>query len=189
MPFWGSYFGGSSTLPEDTALITKLFYFLRESPNFRALAQIIDTRYQTIQGVLLQILASYDLDTAAGSQLDVIGAMLGLERDGLSDARYRRALRVQVQILKAVGSATNLMDTWTAWVGSAPTTFYNIPPAEVEMGGTIEPEDEYLLDLFIRRVAPAGVRLSIHVATSGEAFRYDSGPGYDQGIYAHQTSE
>lgn len=77
-----------------------------------------------------------------------------------------------------------MMQIWEDWIGSPPSDYSNIPPATISIGGTIDASDEYLLRIFLRTAAPAGVRLDIAVATDGDAFQYDVGPGYDQGYYA-----
>lgn len=145
---------------------TKLLYMTRMGPNFRAIADIIDKRWAQVLGVQEQILAVFDLDIASGNQLDVIGGWLGRSREGLSDVRYRKAIRVQRQILaSSSGTAQTLIDAFELWIGSPPGIFTTIPPAEVYISGTVSDEDRDLLLQFLQLAKPGGVVLTLNVST------------------------
>ena len=157
-PFSVPWYGWGETYE---AAASKLLYMNREGPNFQKLVQIIDKRWIAVIAVIMQIIAAFDIDTAQGQQLEIIGEWLGRRREGMTDERYRRALKVQRNVLlSSSGSAATLIQVWTEWVGSAPTTYRNIPPAEVEIGGVVPAEDQSLLVQFLQAALPAGVRLS-----------------------------
>ncbi len=140
----------------------RLLYICRESPNFRALADITDRRWSRMIGILEQIRVAYNLDSAVGVQLDVIGAQLGLERQGMNDARYRRALRVQQLIMAStVNTTASVLAVFEAWITTPAEYYRNVPPAHIEISGPISAADAYLLRRFLRAAAPAGVTLSI----------------------------
>lgn len=58
---------------------------------------------QAIEDMLYDLLTERSLDASTGAQLDGIGRILSLVRDGRNDADYRGALRIQILILKNSG--------------------------------------------------------------------------------------
>ena len=153
----------------------RLLYMIRMAPNWRALADLIDNRWATLVGIAEQIRTVFNLDTAAGEQLDLIGQWLGLERLGMTNDRYRRALRVQVTILSSSsGSSQSLIDVFTRWIGAAPHSYRNVPPAYAELSGTIGATDENLLRQFLLKAAPAGVVLSVGASFDASFLLADS---------------
>lgn len=156
----------------------RLLYMLRMAPRWSALANLIDQRYQRLIGIAEQLRTSLALDTASGALLDIIGQWLGLERQGMTDDRYRRALRVQVVLLSsATGSSQSLLDVWQRWITTDADTYRNVAPAYAEISGVISEPDEYLLRIFLRRAAPAGVVLSALVTYADNAFILDDVEG------------
>lgn len=72
-----------------------------------------------------------DLATAAGVQLDVLGAILALPRAALSDEDYRRLLRVQILILHSDGLPEALLTILRGWLNIKPghLVYREFPPA------------------------------------------------------------
>lgn len=152
----------------------RLLYMLRMAPRWRALADVLDGRYARLAGVVELFRVGFDLDNAVGVQLDIIGAWLGRAREGMVDARYRRALRTQVLILKSAnGSGPNLIAVFASWVQSLPLTYRNVPPAYVEITGVVPAEDMALLRVFIRLALPGGVAFEV-IGTSTPPLIADS---------------
>lgn len=142
---------------------TKMLNFIREGPNFAGLASILDARFFAVEGVAAQILNAFDLDTALFDRLDVIGAWLGRPREGLSDVRYRRALRVQrTSILSSTGTAPALLQIFLDWTGTDALEYQTAPPATVQIGGIVAVQDENLLVQFLQTAKPGGVVLFVY---------------------------
>lgn len=153
----------------------RLLYMTRMGPRWRALADIIDARWSRILGVMSQMMLAFDLDSADGDQLDIIGRWLGREREGMSDDRYRRALRVQRLLLSSSsGSGPLMLRVFAAWTGATATEYANVPPAHVTIGGAVAVEDENALRQFILASAPAGVTLSVSGFAGDAALICDS---------------
>jgi len=153
-------------------------YINRDVPHFEAISQIIDALYQDQLAVLQQIESAFDLDIAEGNQLDILGAQVGLSRLGLSDERFRRAIRVRsISILSSSGTRSALLQVFEAWTGAPPLHYRNIYPNEIEIGGAVAVEDEALLVQFLQQAAPGGRLL--------EAVSYQ--PTYLIGEYAQNT--
>jgi hypothetical protein len=80
----------------------------------------------------------FDLDTAVGDQLDAIGAVVGLPRQGFNDTRYRTFLRIQVDLLLSAvrddanwtGTGNNILKIVRTFIGAGgpPIVLTNLPP-------------------------------------------------------------
>jgi hypothetical protein len=88
--------------------------------------------------VAQDVALGFDVETALGQQLDFIGAVVGLPRQGFPDSRYRVFLKIQIDlILTAIredanwtGTHNNILKICRDFVGgAAPTiTLTNLPP-------------------------------------------------------------
>lgn len=114
-----------------------LLYITRMGPNFRKIADIIDKHWGHAMGVLEQIRAVDDVNDGHGDQLDVAGAVVQLEREGLLDPAYRRAIKAQAEVLKSTaGTVPSLLAIWAAWTDTTPDEFQSTVK-QVLIGGTI----------------------------------------------------
>ena len=68
---------------------------LDEDSNNYKLLKIICTRFELLNDAMDYIYKMWHIDTAEGVHLDVIGKDLGLPRDGMSDEKYRKMLKVK----------------------------------------------------------------------------------------------
>lgn len=162
MPIGSSTYGEALWGGAFEVSAARALYMIRMGTRVRALCDLIDTRWARIIAALNAVRTGFDLDSAVGVQLDVLGAMIGREREGMTDARYRRALRVQVIALSsATGTTPGILRVFEAWIGTAAANYRNVPPAYVEIGGDVDPADESLLRRFLELVVPGGVRLSV----------------------------
>lgn len=121
----------------------------------------------------------FNLETAVGEQLDLIGSLVKLPRSGFDDARYRTLLEIQVNLLIAarndqpdwVGTHNNILKICRTFIGDGvpdPVVLLNTPPYSYTLsvpGVTIAELD--LLITFICRATWAGVLGYVIVLPSG----------------------
>ena len=144
-----------------------LLYMNRDVPIIGAIADLIDLRFDKHMTALRAIEGAFDLDTAQGQQLDILGVDAGLPRNGFSDDRYRRALKVQrALVLSTGGTRQGLIDVFTAWTGAAPVHYRNVYSKEVEISGLVAAEDESLLLTFLQNAAPGGTVINVFSSTT-----------------------
>lgn len=88
--------------------------------------------------------AGFDVDTAIGAQLDIIGSIVGLPRQGYGDTDYRKFLQIQTDILLAqaredanwTGTGNNLLTICRTFIGTGvaqPILLVNITPYAFEL--------------------------------------------------------
>ena len=73
------------------------------------------------------------LDTSIGAQLDGIGRIVGLDRDGLDDVDYRATLIIQIQINKAGGEPESIITAIRQLFKTEIIAFKEIYPANYEV--------------------------------------------------------
>lgn len=95
---------------------------------FRDLICILVEGLGEYRDVALDVAAAFDLDAAIGVQLDAIGAVVGLPRQGYPDDRYRTFLRIQIDLLLGgnreggnwTGTHNNILSIVRTFIGPGP---------------------------------------------------------------------
>lgn len=64
---------------------------------------------QELDAAAFEVLTETTLDTAVGAQLDGLGQIIGIERRGASDDRYRCCLKAQISINLASGTIPEIL--------------------------------------------------------------------------------
>ncbi len=161
-----------------------------EGNNTEKLLACLVSPFQSLENVLQQLLIERSVDTAVGTQLDVIGKIVGQARNGLDDDTYRRYVRARVSTNKSTGVVADLI-TVTELVVYDDDAYY-----KVENQGTatikVTVEDiaitQDLADTllaFLKDTVSAGIRLVLQygVSAPSELFQLDV-LGWDQGKLA-----
>ncbi len=103
---------------------------LKRQPLWQSLASALLASVQDLEDQIFAMLAGRELNTAVGVQLDALGNILGVKRDGRIDETYRLRLRVQVLINLSSGTIPDLLAIVTKLGFTATLTEY-IPAAFV----------------------------------------------------------
>jgi hypothetical protein len=142
------------------------------------------------------VAAAFDVDSAVGEQLDFIGGVVGLPRQGFSDARYRVFLNIQIDLLLSAnreganwtGTGNNILKIVRTFIGPGvdPIVLTNFPPYSflLSIPGITLSELEILIN-FLCVALYAGV-LGQTVFVLGPDSLWDSdsvGPIVDGGIW------
>jgi hypothetical protein len=121
---------------------------------------------------------AFDIDTAVGVQLDVIGVVIDLPRSGFDDTFYRKLLKMQATILQGqtdgdwTGTVNQILEMVRTFIGAggSPIIYTNLPPYsfQLEIPATLTgPEFGVLLRL-ITRALYAGVLGFIVIVPPGD---------------------
>lgn len=163
---------------------------------FRELICIFAQGFGHYSDVAQDVQGGFDLATAQGVQLDAIGEVIGLTRQGFPDDRYRTFLEIQTDLVLSAaredanwtGTVNNILRICRTFVGpTAPTiSLVNIPPYNFLLtipGITLSEFD--ILKNFICVAIYAGV-LGRIIFVDNPGSRWDSsavGPIPDGGIW------
>jgi hypothetical protein len=154
------------------------------------LAALCSAGVQPIENTLQQVLTQRTLDTAIGAQLDVIGKIVGQLRGGLDDDTYRQYLRAAITANNSGGTVADLIRVLDLVLLDQDAVFVVMPQPVATVHVLVDDvaittELANTAFLFLARAAAAGVRVMLDYGTSPSAewFRFDSGPGYDQGHF------
>jgi hypothetical protein len=168
--------------------LTRVPRYLSEKPRFMALLESFVASAQALEVALQAVLNESSIETAVGAQLDQLGAVVGQPRKGLDDATYRVLIKAKILVNKSSGTIPDLIAIFVACAASSPVV-KDGGNATVVVSLLQHAEDADLIPFFLaflRDAKSAGVRAILEwiEVEPEEAFRYDTGPGYDDGHYA-----
>ncbi len=163
------------SLTDHTALaLARLCQQFRDKPNIIALVTAFAERYQDVEDVFQDLLTERDVYSAIGVQLDVIGRIVGMPRNGLVDADYRRYIFAQIATNNSDGLVEDLIAVSQLVLADA-TAYVEIKNQGVAgvavRVGVITVNDvlaNILLD-FLLRTRLAGVRLVLETQPALDA--------------------
>lgn len=124
---------------------------------------------QKIEDTAHQLNTERGLPVAIGAQLDVIGALLGVPREGRDDITYRFEMFDAVASSEAVGTPDDIIDSIYSFTDSTFATVFEHPFANVHAytDTVVSQELVNLLD----KISPAGVNvITIFDDGGGESF-------------------
>ncbi len=171
-----------------------LIEHFKNSPNLKAVIKAYIDQLQEIEAMMFQLLEERDLTSAVGSQLDVLGEILGRPRNGLSDADYRSFLNAQIVVnfgsgtLEDVRNAIQLVTITTGTVTIDISEDHPTDPAHFEVVITepITAAEATSVAAVIADAKGTAIRgiFTYWIDPTADVFEYDDGPGYDVGEYA-----
>ena len=96
-----------------------------------------------------------------GIQLDRLGALVGIERMGLSDDDYRVRITTKIAQNISQGEPERLIDVYKQLLGASFIFYADLPPGGVEMSANAEIPSGQVNTFYleIAKAAPAGVRI------------------------------
>lgn len=156
----------------------------------RAIVSILVDRYQRIEDALWQMGELRWIDTATGAQLDVLGAIVGEDREGRDDSTYRLWVKARARANRSAGRPDDALDVLRLVVEpTASIEYVDITNRDAEMrvnvsGSQVDPAQ---LKAIVGLTKPAGVQMDIVLDSGADAFAFDGGTdglGYDDGYYA-----
>jgi len=97
----------------------------KESPIFQQWLRSYLQQVQELQDATWEVIEERYLDVAVGVQLDILGEIVGLRREGLSDTLYRDALFLQIRINRSFGTPVDVLEITRLFLGPGfPTIGY-----------------------------------------------------------------
>lgn len=170
---WGFEWGDAFWGEEQLDVRSRLLKFVR-SPNLTALVQTFADRTEDLLDATSDVAAAFDLDTAVGLQLDVIGEILQLPRYGYADSRYRTLLKIQAQlVLSSTTTTPVILEIVELFTGHPPTSYAEHYPMAYEVGAQLDdPTDAALLLEILGKATAAAYGYSV-IVTDADAMFWD----------------
>jgi hypothetical protein len=139
-----------------------------ESPKLRGLLQSYLEQADELEEVLFQLLNERGIFTAIGVQLDVIGALFNLTRDGRTDTQFRNAILERANVVGDDGTTEVFMQSLRTHTNSNFVDFWEHQSGDVHalLG------DGYYYNTWadIKKKVAAGVNLRIYVDDEFDSF-------------------
>ena len=151
-----------AVVDHEAAALARLPEYLKSKPKLASLLAAFTAQCDDLEAALQDLLLDRAIDTGVGAQLDDIGTIVGQPRDGLSDAEYRRRLRIRIAVNRSRGTVADILKVASLFVTDASATFVltsgGVAAYTLYVGG-IETGDfaEQLLT-FLKSATAAGVR-------------------------------
>lgn len=188
------------TVGADTYIIThfqdgkaRLIEQYRDKPRIEDIVGIFMGQVQAVESSLWQLFVERSIDTGIGAQLDVLGDIVGAERQDLNDANFTALIRARIKANNSEGTAPDIFAIVAAALGNPAPGFADLTPffpAAYQITVVAPPLfDEGILSRLIQDGTAAGVRavLVVSALAVGTRFRYSravdfptqiSGTGY-----------
>lgn len=171
----------------DEAAINELLFVNRQKPRIRALVLALAKGVQLLEDLTFDLIVSKRLGIVSGRVLDQFGKLVGEQRQGLSDADYRRFIRARIRANLSEGTRDEIIEIWETITKANASRYFDCLPAAYAL---VAFRDTFMDDGLARRVVrfmesiePAGVGAD-YIEALEPVFTYDDGPGYDEGQYA-----
>lgn len=157
---------------------------LYDDPVHEAIADAISLEYQRIENVAHDVLTKRLLDNATGDILDVIGKVVRVDRLSRTDDEYRAMIQVWIAAHDSDGGIDQIL--WIVNTLLTQTCEYRIyPPAAYRLtyvtGTPISTQQAEDAATIIDLATSAGVGYQLSEGDDPDAFRFNSGPGFNQG--------
>lgn len=170
----------------DQALALLLSQF-DESPKLRELLSILTAEIQRYENVAHDVLSKSTIDNAVGKILDEYGPLVLTQRGALTDAQYR-------VIIRTIGAAHQSDATPDPIIEQAlefwAKVLYRTLSPGIDMLVTNPPiSGDYLVQAqkIFEIMRTVGLEIRIVQYSGGDAFRFDSGPGFDAGKFGERV--
>lgn len=144
----------------ESALNLLLQQFKR-SPNLKFLISAFTARSQELETVYQKMLVLYDLNTAVGDALDIIGDRLCESRGGRSDEEFRKSLNTKKYLISSCGTPETIRKFTAEKCKAAFVRIFEGSIATVYIFVGVPGEFPVSLKSEIESVALAGVQVGI----------------------------
>lgn len=146
--------------------LDKLLHQFKDSPNYKALVETYLELHNQIQETCFEVLASRDIQQATGLSLDLIGKIVGQQRNNLSDDDYRQAIIIKIYVNNSKGTISDIQNIVKALTNSTDVQVFEIFPAAINLyisGNPLTEEQRQIVQL----ICSAGVRVGNTLVAGG----------------------
>lgn len=150
-------------------------------PNIEAFIEAWAQQSQEVENAAFQVLLLTTLSGSEGVQLDGLGTIVGVEREGRTDADYRVRIGAQILLNNASGTIEDLLQLAVA-LGATTVELTESYPAKIEIVAGVPIVNGVEIGRVMGLAKPAGVGRWFTWYESSTPFTMDTaGLGLDQG--------
>jgi hypothetical protein len=148
----------------------------RHKPNFAVFARSFGKATQLLEDTIADLVSSWNIDTALGKNLDLLGALVGERREGLNDDNYRNFIRARILANRSQSNADAFVEVMRLLVAPTSIRWQPLYPRGFQIFFTvstpIEPKVRKKIQRVINSMRPTGRTIVIGYAV-GEFFQYE----------------
>jgi len=128
---------------------TLLLQQYKEKPNFVLWQEAFANECNKIEQAIFELITEFDIENGEGITLDIIGKILGLERQGRMDEAYRTLLKIKAEINFSSGTPEAIIKTAISLYNATDVQLVGVYPAKIQLwqDGDIGLYLEYDLEL------------------------------------------
>lgn len=174
-----------TTMTEKTARVAeaqaKLIDQFKAHVNIDAIVKAFVTQSQELEVASFDVIENTLISTAIGLQLDNLGDVVGVERQGRNDADYRVRIGAQISLNNANGTIEEILELIVA-LGGGDIDLEEIFPAKIgiQINDAVSNGTEIANVVSLAKAAGVGVNIIWHESLI--PFRFGvAGQGFDQG--------
>jgi len=163
----------------------------RNKTYWTKLLTVVAAPFQQIEDAFQDLLLLRYLSSAFGVQLDIIGEIVGLKRQGRDDSGYLIRLRARILLIRSSGTLPQIFKILRAVFSTKAYRYHSWHPAgfvvDVRSATTVADADE--LAGLISSAKAAGVRANMTYSTVDESATFywngTTSQGWNAGEWAH----
>lgn len=179
----------TETVDHTTEGLALLVSQYKGAPRLEGYLSALLDEVQALEAAIQQVKAGYHIDDAVGAQLDVLGRIVGQPRIGQDDESFRTYVLARVAANKSSGRTKDLLNVVRLATSNEPNARHefwrSLKTFVVFIEGISRERAQAIADLL---GDAAGATRRVIVSTTpavDTAFRWDSGPGWDVGLFAN----
>lgn len=105
----------------------------KEKPNLKGILEAVGNQCNDIETAIFELIDEYNIDNGSGIQLDIIGKILGLERNGRVDDAYKTLLKIKAEINFSSGTPEAIIKTAQKLYNATDVQIRFVYPAKVQL--------------------------------------------------------
>lgn len=160
--------------------IERLAQQYKNSPQLMGVINAIADMFQLTEDAIYEMYGRLDIDASEGQQLDGIGGIVGIERQGYADATYRLLIKGKIAENTSTGTPEDIIQIYNILTSGTTAYIGELFPAKIFItnNGSIPAGLEFLVEQMTNNSTAAGVGLDyIGYHNGGDAFSFAGGDG------------
>lgn len=105
----------------------------KNKEKFKKILEALNTQANNLETALFEIRDNFTIDNAVGIQLDIIGDILGINRNGRDDNSYRILIKLKADINFSAGTPEALIRSALVLFNATEVEYFPIYPAKVRL--------------------------------------------------------